>query len=447
MKSNINKLIIVGLKAVLYVLLGYTFFEVFALQNVGLNYISRTLGTTIMTFAVVGILMLTVYGNFEIGKKKSKPIIFSTTVAVMFTDFVSYLQLMIMNTNPNNNHSFRLEQLDLLLIVLLIQIIAIIIFAYLGNWIYFKINDPVNALIIYDGNHPEVSVRKIQRYISRFKLQYRVIDTIDASQCDLGKYVDKVDYVIFSDLPESVRKPLVDVCYEHAINFTFAPSITDVIQLSGEHITFDDKPMVDVNVSGLTMEQRFFKRVLDIVAALAGIVISSPIWIVSAIAIKLGDGGKILFTQDRYTIDGKIFKVYKFRTMKENVENFSSTENDDRITKVGRVLRKIRMDELPQLINILNGDMSLVGPRPEMTENVDKYESELPEFRYRLRVKAGLTGIAQIEGKYNTSPYDKLLMDLVYIENYSVWSDIRLILRTVIVLFKSDSTEGFESND
>ena len=143
--------------------------------------------------------------------------------------------------------------------------------------------------------------------------------------------------------------------------------------------------------------------------------------------------------------NGEVFEVYKFRTMKEKVENFSSTADDDRITKVGKVLRKCRLDELPQILNILKGEMSLVGPRPEMLENVYSYTAQLPEFEYRLRVKAGLTGYAQIAGKYNTSPRDKLILDLMYIENYSLWKDIKLLFQTLIVLFKSDSTEAFDS--
>lgn len=176
-------------------------------------------------------------------------------------------------------------------------------------------------------------------------------------------------------------------------------------------------------------------------------IVSSPIWIMSAIAIKVYDGGSILFKQKRATINGTVFEVYKFRTMKEHVENRSVTEDDDRITPPGRILRKIRMDELPQLLNILKGDMSFVGPRPEMLENVEAYTEALPEFRYRLRVKAGLTGYAQIAGKYNTTPKDKLMMDLMYIENYSVFKDIQLLFQTAIVLLKSDSTEAFKKGN
>ena len=175
-------------------------------------------------------------------------------------------------------------------------------------------------------------------------------------------------------------------------------------------------------------------------------ILTSPIWIVSAIAIKAYDGGSIFFKQKRATLNGRVFEVYKFRTMKENVENRSVTDDDDRITKPGKILRKIRMDELPQLLNILKGDMSFVGPRPEMLENVNEYEKQLPEFRYRLRVKAGLTGYAQIAGKYNTTPKDKLIMDMMYIEQFNIWKDIQLIFQTFIVLLKSDSTEAFKTN-
>lgn len=182
---------------------------------------------------------------------------------------------------------------------------------------------------------------------------------------------------------------------------------------------------------------------MDIVLSVVILVVLSPVFLGCAIAIKVCDGGKVIFKQQRATKNGRIFSVYKFRTMKENAENYSAKEDDDRITSVGRVLRKYRLDELPQVLNILKGEMSFVGPRPEMLKNVYLYTRECPEFEYRLRVKAGLTGYAQIAGKYNTSPKYKLILDLMYIENYSLTKDIKLLLQTLVVFFKSDSTEGF----
>ncbi|MEG2081456.1 MAG: sugar transferase, partial [Oscillospiraceae bacterium] len=185
------------------------------------------------------------------------------------------------------------------------------------------------------------------------------------------------------------------------------------------------------------------------IISFVALILTSPIMAVCAIAIKAEDGGKVFFKQKRATKDGNVFSVYKFRTMKEkNSINKSVTADDDRITKVGKYLRKFRVDELPQIINIFKGEMSVVGPRPEMLENVDQYTENLPEFSYRLRVKAGLTGFAQIAGKYNTSPKDKLVMDLMYIEKYSVWQDIKLMFQTITVFLKaSDSTEAFNRGD
>ncbi|QIK56980.1 sugar transferase [Erysipelothrix sp. HDW6A] len=443
MRKNSRDLFIVLYKTIVYVALYLVFFLCFKRENIALVNLSRTLVITSMTFVTVGILMMFVYGNFEIGKKKTKPIIYSMAVGIILTDLLTYLQLMIMNTNPFNNPVFKLEQLDTLLIVIVVQILIIYITTSIGNRIYFNMNKPMKTLLVCsDPDDHDAGV--IERFIDRFKLQYNVVGKVHQDKILDPKCLDAIEYVVFVNVRSAERKQWVDECYKRSISFSYSPSISDVLELSGEHVTFDDKPMISIDAKGLSLEQRVVKRAIDLLGAIVGVILSSPIWIVSAIAIKLGDGGSILFTQDRYTINGKIFKVYKFRTMKENVENYSSTEDDDRITKVGKVLRKIRMDELPQLLNILKGDMSLVGPRPEMLSNVELYEQELPEFRYRLRVKAGLTGIAQIEGKYNTSPYDKLLMDLLYIENYSIWSDIKLILRTVTVIFKSDSTEGFD---
>ena len=190
------------------------------------------------------------------------------------------------------------------------------------------------------------------------------------------------------NIPIPQRSEITNYCYRTRKNVYFNPEIEDIVEMSAEYYLLDDISMLNYNVTGLTMEQRIIKRCMDIGLSLLMGIVTSPIWIVSAIAIKAYDGGSVFFKQDRATINGNIFKVYKFRTMKEHVENRSVSEDDDRITPPGRILRKIRMDELPQLLNILKGDMSFVGPRPEMIENVEAYTEELPEFRYRLRGKS-----------------------------------------------------------
>ncbi|CAM3562947.1 sugar transferase [Erysipelothrix urinaevulpis] len=445
MTKNIKEFIVLLVKVALYSLLFTVFFVVFATKNIGLAHLSRTMVITMMTFVIVGVLMLIVYGNFRIGEEKSKPIIYSTMLAVLITDVITYLQLMIMNTNPSNNVYFQIEHVDLFLIVFMIQFALIVVFAYLGNHIYFKLFKPMKTVIIYDED--EESLHKVKHMISRYKLQYELIGVVDSYDDLAFEIIQDCDFVVLLDMDANRRDLFAEFCYEFNIDFTFESSMASIIAMSGHHVVIDDKPMVDVSLNGLSIEQKIFKRLMDLVVSVVGLVVLSPFLLITAILIKADDGGRIFFLQERYTQNGRIFKVIKFRTMKENVANYSATADDDRITKAGAFLRKTRIDELPQLINVLLGDMSLVGPRPEMLENVHKYEGELPEFRYRLKVKAGVTGVAQIEGKYNTSPMDKLLLDMVYIENFSVWNDMRLILRTLIVVFKKDSTEGFDEKE
>lgn len=445
MSENLKESIVLLFKITLYSLLFAVFFIVFALKNVGLTHLSRTLVITMSTFVIIGILMLIVYGNFRIGEEKSKPIIFSMMLAVLITDVITYLQLMIMNTNPANNIQFKFEHLDLFLSVFIIQMLLIALFSYKGNDIYFKLFNPRKTLIIFDKD--EASLAKISRVMNQFKLQYQIENVVNSYDNFAFELIQESDFVVLLDMDENRRNEFAEFCYDFDKSFTYEASLPTVVSMSGSHVVYDDKSMVDVQLGGLSIEERILKRVMDIILSSFGLILTLPILILVAVLIKLDDQGPVFFRQDRFTKGGKIFKVIKFRSMKQNVENYSATENDDRITRMGHILRKTRLDELPQLINVLVGDMSVVGPRPEMIENVEKYEQILPEFRYRLKVKGGVTGIAQIEGKYNTSPMDKLLMDLVYIENYSIWNDIKLVLRTLVVLFKSDSTEGFDEGD
>ena len=198
----------------------------------------------------------------------------------------------------------------------------------------------------------------------------------------------------------------------------------------------------------LTMDQRFFKRMIDLVCALILAIITSPIMLITAIIVKLYDGGPVLYKQVRVTRDDKEFKIMKFRSMRVDAEKDGvarlASKNDDRITPIGKFIRKVRIDELPQLFNIIKGEMSFIGPRPERPEIIKQYLEEMPEFAYRTKVKAGLAGYAQVYGKYNTTPYDKLKLDLTYIENYTLWMDIKLMLLTLKILFSPESTEGVD---
>lgn len=427
-------------KTLLYALLLITFIGVFGIPNPQLLRLSRTLAVTLLTFVAVEIGMTSAYGKFDIGKRKSKPIIYSLGLATIITDVVTYVQLSIMNTNPANNLTLQFENIGALFIVGLAQVIIIITMTYAGNYMYFRINRPEISCIITSSQH---SLNQVYHAVGKYKKQYAIRYVLDYNDPDIWDVILKCHTVFLYDVPVSERTEIVEYCYRYMRNVYFNPEVPDIVEFNAQHIVLDDVSLIGATVKELTLEQRIVKRTMDIVVSFVGMIASSPIWLISAIAIKAEDGGSVFFKQKRATKDGRVFEVYKFRTMRENVENYSSTAGDDRITKTGRILRKTRMDELPQILNILKGEMSLVGPRPEMLENVYSYTADLPEFEYRLRVKAGLTGYAQIAGKYNTSPRDKLILDLMYIENYSIWKDIKLILQTLIVLFKSDSTEGF----
>jgi len=433
--------IVMLLKLVMYGLLFSTFFLLFSINNWQILALSRTMAVTTLGYIFVGVVLTAIYGKYDIGKRKSKPIIYSVSLAIIITDIFTYILLQIMNTNPNNNISFRLENLWVLVLVVLVQVVIIIIFTYVGNYIFFTISPPERCCVITSS---QASLNEVVRGIRKYKKQYQIVSAVDYRKKGLHKIIMKSDTVFLYDVPMKERTEILDFSYHNSRNVYFNPEIADVLEINSKHIMLEDISLISNDFKELTLEQRFVKRTMDIVLGLLSLVITSPILIVSALAVKLHDGGKIFFKQQRATKDGRIFSVYKFRTMKENVDNYSVICEDKRITKPGRILRKYRIDELPQLINILRGDMSFVGPRPEMLSNIYKYTKSLPEFEYRLRVKAGLTGYAQIMGKYNTSPKDKLILDLMYIEGYSFWKDLQLIFQTVIVLLKSDdSTEGF----
>lgn len=425
----------------LYICLMMSFVIVMGESNVGLSRLSRTMGITISTFTVVGILFLNVYGSYDIGRRKSKPIVHSMILAAICTDLITYLQVMIMRTTTDDIRDFRLHDWELIFPVILVQIIIIIIFVYAGNWLFFLVNPPENCIIITSS---QKSLDGIVRAMRKYKKQYKIREIFDYKDPLLYEHILRRDTVFIYDVPVTVRAEIMRHCYKQKVNVYFNPDVEDVMETNAEKYILDDVYLLNKNVKALTMEQRIMKRLMDIGAALVGGILLSPLLLVGMILVKMDDGGPIFFQQERVTLNGRKFQVLKLRTMCVGATASSATSNDQRITRVGKFLRKSRIDEIPQLWNVWTGDMSLVGPRPEMIKNVNKYTRQLPEFEYRLRMKAGLTGYAQIVGKYNTTPRDKLLMDMMYIEQFSIWKDIQLILQTVIVLLKMNtSTQGF----
>lgn len=437
-----NKTTVVAVKVALFLTLFVTFYGLFSLIAPQLLRPTRTMFVTITTYMLAAFIFLRIYDGIAIGVKKSKDIIASTALATLFTDIVAFIELMVM---------IRFEiigEIYMLFIAFFVQLMLIIVFVYFGNWLYFKLNDPEKSILVY-GNEEEA--KEFIRKVGRYKKQWTVDFSLPYDTENLFKRLYPYRTVFLVGLPSELQRETVEFCYKYTKNVYVVPKLFEVILKNSRTMVVDDRTVYASCVSSLSTEQRMAKRAMDILVSLIGVVVTSPIMLACALAVKLCDHGPVFYKQKRITENGREFSVLKFRTMIVDAEKESGSvwaaQNDNRITSAGRVLRKLRLDELPQLLNVLHGEMSLVGPRPEREELIREFEKQYPEFRYRLKVKAGLTGLAQIMGKYNTTPLDKLMMDLEYIENYSVWLDFKLLFQTFKVFFKSDSTEGVIQED
>lgn len=435
-------------KLILMFVLFAIFFSLFSIDNPQIVVQSRTAGITMTTFAVLSIVMPIVYGGISVGKRLNKEIIPSLSIAIFIVDVITYFQLSIMNVNIYNESTLIFKNVGVFFLVYFLQIIAISLYSVLGNRMYYKLNPPENCIIICDAVE---NTNEIVSKITRYSNQYKIVKILKYDNKKLFKFIDKNESIFLYNVPPIQKNDIIEYAYKHYKNLYLSTELSDVVINYAKYRLVDDMSMLSSNNKGLSFEQKILKRTLDLVLSLIALIVFAPLMIVVAIVIKVYDRGPILFKQRRATLNGKQFNVLKFRTMivdaDKNYKFQPATKNDDRITPLGKILRKFRIDELPQLFNIIIGDMSIVGPRPERIEHVEMYTQDLPEFEYRLRAKAGLTGLAQIAGKYNTNPKDKLILDLMYIEKYSIGMDIILIFQTLQVFFKLDSTEGFNKDE
>lgn len=394
----------------------------------------------IFSFVLLFSTFSSLYGAFKIGISRIHEIIYSFSLAIIFTNAVMYLELSLI--------ARELVALPPMIMGIIYQILVSALCSFCANTIYFKLYPPRRMVAIFSDDVSGFElIRKMGKISDRFHIE-RGLNANHTDMAQIKRQIDKFDAVVICGIDKNLQKEIISYCYTHEKRSYLLPDITDIIISNSYNIQISDTPVLMSRNRGLTLEQRIIKRTLDILLSAIGIIITSPIMLICAIAIKLDDGGPVFFKQNRITINGKIFNIVKFRSMVVDADKDGAKKavnNDDRITRVGRVIRACRMDELPQLFNILFGDMSLVGPRPERIENVYEYSSKYPEFELRHRVKAGLTGFAQLYGKYNTSPEDKLHMDLIYVETYSLLLDLKLLILTIKVLFMRESTEGFNN--
>ena len=380
----------------------------------------------------------TVYGGFKLGSTRTADLIFSQIISLFFSNFVVYIVASFVNKGIIPIRGF--------LWIIAVQIVITIVIDVLVNKIYYNTFPAKKTVLLYEGQYSSV-YEKIMKYQGK---SFHIEKQVDISKETeyLERTVKEYECIIMDHVSTEHKEQIIKYCYENTVSLYEVPNIYDIIQNNAMGIHLIDTPMFKLNKFGPSQVSKIIKRCFDIVFALLFIIITSPIWAAVAIAIKTNDGGPVFYKQVRLTQYGKPFEILKFRSMKMNAEKDGKAqlakENDDRITSVGKVIRACRFDELPQLLNILKGDMSVVGPRPERPEIVAEIIKTLPEFNFRLKVKAGLTGYAQVFGKYNTDLKDKLLLDLMYIEDFSLLLDLKIIFMTVKIVFIKDSTEGFE---
>ena len=389
-------------------------------------------------YAVLVVVVFYLCDCFKYGHHKLVDVTVSQWIAIFIVDFISYFQLCLIANQ-------MIDTMPMLLL-LVMDLVLSFLCAYLFTAIYHHYCVPRNMLLIF-GTEDALDI-KFKMDARQDKYQITQVMSYDWGMDEICDAINKHDAVIINDIPAEPRNDLIKYCYARGIRAYCAPKISDIIINGSKEISLFDTPLRLIKGRGLTLTQRFFKRAMDIVFSLIAMVPFTPVMLLIALAIKIEDGGPVFYKQKRVTRNGKVFEILKFRSMVVNAEKtgevIPAEGRDPRITKVGRVIRAIRLDESAQIFNILKGEMSIVGPRPERVEHVQKYSEEIPEWHFREKVKGGLTGYAQIFGKYNTSAYDKLRFDLYYIENYSLRLDIKLMFMTLRILFSRDSTEGFE---
>ena len=396
--------------------------------------------TRFMIFVVLYTLVLgfslRTYKAYDFGLTGSGMLTYSQVLADLVSGGVFYVVFVIANS--------KLFTPLPLLVLILAQLVVNCVWSIIVNRLYYRLNAPKKTVVFYSD---ETQLARMKEAYGRQK-NFDVIKQVQLKDGGINwlDCIDGCEAVFLTDLPLEIRNDILEFCIENHIQCYAAPYIGDIIMMGATHMDMFSVPVFAVSRATPKIEYAIIKRATDVICSLAGIIVLSPIMAVTALAVRLYDKGPALYKQVRLTKDGREFKILKFRSMRVNAESDGvarlATDNDDRITPIGKIIRACRLDELPQLFNILKGDMSIVGPRPERPEIAAQYEKELPSFSLRLQVRAGLTGLAQVYGRYNTEPYDKLQMDLMYVNRMSLVQDFKLIMATIKILFIKESTHG-----
>ncbi len=397
-------------------------------------------GNIILTLLYLAIFYIFIYtyDSFRIGHARLTELVFCYALSVALSDFIFYFVLSLIA------ESMLVPWM--LLLAMAVQLVVGVLLYVVADRAYFKLYPARSTVIICSDDPADMSV--VQKFCE-MKKHYDI-----CAVCHESAGIDEItatigdnNTVVIGSVSRELRSEIMSYCFENDKRLFVTPTIQDIIFHEAGETFISDSLLYLCRNRSFSLEQLALKRIFDIFVSVFGLVITSPVMLVVAIIIKMYDGGPVFFKQVRYTRNLKPFTLVKFRSMIVDAEKDGAqftVDDDPRITPIGRFIRATRIDELPQFVNILKGEMSLVGPRAERIENVQRYCELMPEFRYRMKVKAGLTGFAQVYGRYNTSYEDKLKMDLLYIEHCSLMTDLRILFVTVKVMFIKESTSGFD---
>lgn len=429
--SNLLSLVIIFVLTYLYSMT-WTFYYADKIPN---PFWEKGNWLVIAVYAILAYVFMRIYGSKNIGDWRILDIIYSQCLSVVFLNLFSYLIICLLNR--------WFADAGPLIWLTMADFVCVIGWTILSKYLYRKIYPPREVLMVYGERDPDDLIHKMETRRDKYNLCESLSITvgIDIVKERMRNY----SAVIICDLPSEIRNDMIKFCYQESIRAYVTPKLSDIILLGADNSTVFDSPLLICKNRGLRIERRIIKRFLDLLVIIPVTLVTLPFMLIFALLIKLYDGGKVFYKQDRLTLGGKVFQIYKFRSMKMDSENGVAQlakKNDSRVTPIGKFLRKTHLDELPQVINILKGEMSVVGPRPERPEIARQYMEKIPEFDFRLQAKAGLTGYAQVFGKYSTTPYDKLKLDLYYIQHQNTLLDIELILKTLRILVTRDNTEG-----
>lgn len=393
----------------------------------------------IILFGIIYTIYARMYDSFMISMAKRSEIIYSQSLALLISNGLMYLIVFILMR--------RLPNVLPLLLAFLIQIILTIGWTWAVNKWYFKNADVIRTIVVYD----EQEDLKEWQENNSLKNRFNIVKTLSVNDFKLKQLTGKIGCIFLIDVHSHQRNQILKYCVANNVQVMILPRIGDVIMSGADNLHILHLPILMTGRYHPKPEFLIIKRSFDLIVSILVFILVSPVFLLVSILIKFDDQGPVFYKQERLTKNGKRFKVIKFRSMrtdaeKDGVARLSTGDQDNRVTKIGKFLRKVRLDEIPQLINIIKGEMSIVGPRPERPSIATQYEKKLPEFNLRLQAKAGLTGYAQVYGKYNTDPYNKLKMDLMYIAHPSVLEDLKIMFATVKIIFISDSTEGIDSD-